>query len=491
MDRMARFLSGVGVLFFSAILACGARGQAIDWVADVADVPLERGAGSARLDGMGGLVLAIPDEGRELNLRDYGGNLAGILWDSDASRVDLWYRAADDVGDLRNAQRTRTRNRTELGESGTTLSWLVNPRRLFGAEVALERLGQQVEGSDRSVVRNPTWNVFGAQQYGSFVLAGGVGFIRDDQSLRTGDVFGIMHNSSGTRYVGAVAYRRSPFVAGLGVERQVNTITGASHDESRFHEDELTWKRPVGIYTGSLHWEPGEKIKGSFRGQTSRIDGREEARISWSDRMPDNPGRTNLLITVGTFEEEVRRNVVGSRWESRPFDLLHLGAEWESGQIKEVVTEGGNFKGSRRAEDSKRSWTRLGLGGGYELAGGRLQVGADGWYTRRTSEQRLIGGKSKVTGRTVELRAGAEWFVAGSLALRGGAARTAADSDVDQPRTLLAGNGFALGMGYLPHGGLYQIDAAFRYRSLNPDYEGEPSQEESGTAFNLSARFLF
>ena len=199
--------------------------------------------------------------------------------------------------------------------------------------------------------------------------------------------------------------------------------------------------------------------------------------------MPDNPGRKNFLITVGTFEEEVRRNVIGSRWESEPFDLLHLGVSWESGQIKEVVTEGGNFKGSRRAEDSKRSWTRLGAGGGYALAAGRVNVGTDGWYTSRTSEERLIGGQSKVTGRTVELRAGAEWLVTGALALRGGLVRTAADSDTDQPRTLLVGNGFTLGIGYLPQGGLYQLDAAFRYRSLDPDYDGEPSREESGTGF--------
>ena len=75
--------------------------------------------------------------------------------------------------------------------------------------------------------------------------------------------------------------------------------------------------------------------------------------------------------------------------------------------------------------------------------------------------------------------------------MRGGVTRTALDQDVDQPMTLLTGNGFALGVGYMPHGGLYQLDAAFRYRSLDPDYQGEPSQELSGTAFGLSARFLF
>ncbi len=491
MERKAWFLSGAALLLFSVALAGGTQGQAIDWAADVSDVTLERGPGSARLEGMGGLLLGIPDEGRELNLHDYGRNLSGILWDSDASRMDLWYRASDAVVDLRDAQRTRTRSRSELGESGTTLYWRVSPRRLLGADVALERLGDQTERSDRSLVRNPSWDAFGMQQFGSFVLGGEIGFTRDDQSLRTEDVFAITHGSSGTRYVGAVAYRRRPIVAGLQVERQANTITGASHDESRFHEDEMTWKRPVGIYSATVIWQPSEKISGALRGEVQRVDAREEARISWSDRMPDNPGRATFLLDVGTFEEKVRRNVVGSRWEVHPVELLQLGAEWESGQVKEDVTEGENFKGSRRAENSKRSWTRLGVGGGYELAGGRLHVGADGWYLRKTDEQGLVGGKSKATGRTVDFRAGAEWFVASSIALRGGFTRTAADSNVDQPETLLAGNGFALGIGYLPRGGLYQIDAAFRQRRLNPDYQGDPSREESGTAISLGARFLF
>jgi predicted porin len=491
MDRKAWFLSGTVVLLLSSVLASVSMGQAIDWAADVSDVTLERGPGSVRLQGMGGLLLGIPDEGRELNLHDYGRNLSGLLWDCDASRMDLWYRSSDAVVDLRDAQRTRTRSRSELGESGTTLYWRVNPRRLLGAEAALERLGDQIERSDRSLIRNPAVITFGVQQFGSFVVGGGIGFSQDDQSLRTEDVFGIIHNSSGTRYVGSMAYRRSQIVAGLQIERQSNTITGASHDESHFHEDELTWKRPVGIYSASVVWQPNEVISGALRGEVQRIDAREEAQISWSDRMPDNPGRANFLADVGTFEEKVRRNVFGSRWEARPVEPLCLGAEWESGQETEDVTEGENFKGSRRAEDSKRNWTQFGVGGGYQLADGKLHVGADGWYLRKTDEQGVVGGKSKATGRTVELRAGAEWFVAGSLALRGGFTRTATDSNVDQPRTLLAGNGFALGIGFLPRGGLYQIDAAFRQRSLNPDYQGEPSREESGTAFSLGARFLF
>jgi hypothetical protein len=492
MERKHTILLGLMGLFLAALApGGGAYGQAIDWMADVDGILLERGPASTRLNGMGGLLLAIPDEGRELNLYDYGRNLAGSLWDGDASRAELWYRTDNAVVDLRDEQSVRTRTRTELIEAGSTFFWRVNPRRLLGAGLADERLGDRVERGDRSLVRNPTWSAFGVQQFGRFALGGRIGVARDEQSLKTADVFGIEHSSTGTRYVGAVAYDRDPLLVGLQIERQVNTIDGASHDESRFHEDEMTWKRPVGIYSGAVVWHPLEVVTGAFRGEVRRIDAREEARISWSDRMPDNPGRANLLLKVGTFEEEVRRSAFGSRWEVNPVELLRLGAEWESGQLRQTVTEGENFKGSRRGEDSKTNWTRLGAGAGYVLAGGKVQVGADGWYYRKTDEESLIGGKSKITGRTVELRTGAEWFVLDALALRAGFSRTAADADVDQPRTLLVGNGFALGIGYLPRGGLYQIDAAIQHGALDPDYQGVPSREESATVMSMGVRFLF
>jgi hypothetical protein len=490
MDRKGWFLSGLLTCLSVMPLSGVAQGQAIDWRADALDVALERGQGTARLDGMGELLLSVADEERELNLHDYGRNLAGTLWDADASRIDLWFRSTDHVIDDRDAQRTRTRTRVETGEFGTSFDWRVNPKRMLGVDFAYERLGDDVERGDNSLIRNPNLAFFGMQQIGYFVLGGAIGLVNDSQSLNSSDIFAVRHKSSGTRYLGSMAYRRGPITAGLQIESQVNTIDGLSYDESKFHEDEMTWKRPVEVYSGSLFWEANQWITGSLRGEVKRIDAREDAQVSWSDRMPDNPGRAGVLLDVGTFEEKVSRSIVGSRWDVRPTDLLRLGVDAEIGQLDQEVNEGVNFKGSRRAQDSKRTWARLGMGGGYQLADGKLQIGADAWYLRANDEQSLAGQSPKIKDRTVELRLGAEWFVAEALALRGGYLRTAADSDLDQPQSLLKGNGLTLGVGYLPRGGLYQINAAFKVQSLTPDYQGEPSTEEANTAFSLAARFL-
>ena len=76
------------VLLAGADLPAGA--QAIDWHASGAGLSLSHQPGSARLEAMGGLEVAVRDEDRELNLLDYGRNICGYLTDSDYRRWDFW-----------------------------------------------------------------------------------------------------------------------------------------------------------------------------------------------------------------------------------------------------------------------------------------------------------------------------------------------------------------------------------------------------------------
>ncbi len=492
MTRAFRCVSHLALLSLIGSFALStARAQAIDWLAESAGMSLERDAGSSRLAGMGGLTLTIPDEGRELNLSDYGRNLAGVLWDSDASRGDFWYRSDERVLDDRDASRTRTRNRAQVTEAGTFLTWRHTQKRVLGVEYAFEQLSTSIERGDRSQSNGPTWGGLVGQQFGRFVLSGAIRFLSDDQNLTTANVFGIRHQGTGVHYVGAIGYDRRAIQAAVQAERKVNTIDGVSREESRFHEDELTWKRPASVYSGVLVWSPLEAVRGAVRGQLERIDGRQEVKISWSDRMPDNPGRTNFSATTGAFDEKIRGSQAGTRWDVRPTDAVHLGLEGEIRQVDTDVTEGVNYKGSRRAEDATDRWTRLGGGIGYELLSGKARVGAEGWYGRHSREDRDVLGSVEVVARSAELRTGAEWFLSEAVALRAGFVRSAVDDDVDRGNTLRVGNGVTFGLGYLPRGGLYQLDAALRIQSLDPDYEGDPSLEESRTTLNVGARFLF
>jgi hypothetical protein len=154
------------------------------------------------------------------------------------------------------------------------------------------------------------------------------------------------------------------------------------------------------------------------------------------------------------------------------------------------VTEGHNFKGSRRQLDSEREETRARAGGSYVLRDGRLRLGVEGSFARRVREETRQSGSTDVTSRVVCLHTGAEFFVTDAIALRGGWIRIARDDDLDAPRTLVVGNAWTVGGGYLPRGGLVQLDVSLRIQDLNPDYDGNPSLEESEIDLSMTARFL-
>ncbi len=467
-----------------------ARGQAIDWLADEAGIVMTRGPGSPRLGGMGGIQIAIPDEGNELNLSDYGRNLSGLLWDSDGRRSEFWLRSIEWTDDLYDPDGERVRTRDGLFEAGGQLTWRMQGRRLLGVDYSFDDLDRSVERGDEGRIRGPWWGAFVGQSIGRFTVSGALHFTADNQDLQTEDVFAIRHYSSGVRYTGAVAYRTGSLTVGLQGQHQVNTIKGVSRDESRFHEDDLNWARPVETYDGTVLWNPSPRLRGAIRARSVRIDGRQDAGISWSDRMPDNPGRENFRTEVGTFDEAGTGYDIGSRWEVSPFGRWYVAAEGEVGGKKCDVEEGSNFKGSRRAEQSKDRLARAVLGSSYPLFDEELRIGLEGGFLRSIHEESDREGTQEVTSREWVLRTGIEWFANERIALRGGFLRIARDSDVDAPRTLSIGNGFTVGGGYFPRGGLFQIDAEMRFEDLDPDYEGNPRRGQSRFSFSFGARFL-
>lgn len=489
--RLARFgAEWIAVLALSCAVSGAGWAQSVDYLAQEAGLALDRTPASARLEGMGGLTIAVADEGRELNLSDYGRNLAGWLPDREGRRSDLWFRSIDRAVDVRNERNVRTRTRTGLVETGAIASWSSGSKRLLGAEYAYERLETAVERGERSRDRGPQWGGFGNQRLGPLVVGGAVHFSSDAQHLTTTNPFGISHDGSGVRYTGALAYFRGNLAVGAQVERQVNTILGYGHEVSRFHEDELTWKRPVGIYSAVATFSPAALLRGAVRASLLRIDGRQDVDVSWDYRMPDNPGRANYRALVGAFEEEVRGGEIGSRWDADLTGSMRASIDGEIGWTSDLVTEGVNYKGSRRALDRDRGWTRLVGGLGYALASGRGRGGVEGSFLRTKTEDRVDGGVEEISERRLEVRAGAEYYLRDDIALRAGYARTVDDRDLDAPRTLHTGSAVTIGLGLMPRGGLFQIDALLRYGSLAPDYGGAPNREEEATSLGLGARFL-
>ena len=206
--------------------------------------------------------------------------------------------------------------------------------------------------------------------------------------------------------------------------------------------------------------------------------------------MPDNPSRTNYLQEAATFKETVDFSEIGTRWEVMAAEGIRLGAEVEWEALEDEVIEEKNYKGSRRAGDTRDEFIAAAGGASYETSDRRLRIGAEGWYLEGQFEDSQIGTVVQTDRRQVELRTGVEYFVNDMFAFRGGFQRIASDSDLDREGSLQVGNGYSFGVGYIARGGLLQIDATIRLINLDPDYQGYPNSEDAQTAFALGARFL-
>jgi hypothetical protein len=467
-----------------------AGAQAIDWFASQAGLTLSHQPGSARLEAMGGLGVSVRDEDRELNLLDYGQNICGYLTDSDYRRWDFWQNSSSYLHDERDGAGVRTRTRSTLSEAGGRMSWRSGTSRVVGGDLVYDEWHNSLERGPTSKVRGPMWGLFAAQKVDRLTLGGAIRMSSDNEDVRSESVFAIRHESSGARGIGGLALDLGTLQLGAQAEIQSNTIRGLSRDESRFHEDKLTWKRPTEIYDLSAFWTPIEALTGAVRARLTRLDGREEVKISWSDRMPSNPSRSNFLDRTGTFKETVDGTEIGTRWEAIPFEGFQVGARFDWFEATDDVVEGKNYKGSRRAGHTSETDLTGAGGASYETGDGKFRVGAEGWIRNRESKERQIEADVVTKARQAEFRSGAEYYVSDWLAVRGGFQRVAFDSDRDRPRTLQVGNGYTLGVGYVARGGLYQIDAAIRVMNLDPDYSGYPNTEDSRTSITLGARFL-
>ncbi len=439
---------------------------------------------------MGGLEVSVADEDRELNLLDYGRNVCGFLTDSDYRRWELWQATNRSVRDIRDASGARTRTRTDLSEIGGRMAWRNEGTRVLGADFVFDDLRSSLERGPNTKIRGPMSGIFAAQKVSTLTVGGSIHLISDNEDLRSESVFAIRHESSGVRGAGAIALDLGSLLLGAQIESQSNTIRGLSRDESRFHEDKLTWKRPSKVYDLSAFWTPTEMLTGAVHARIVQLDGREEVKISWSDRMPDNPSRSNFLERTGTFKETRDGTEIGTRWEAVPIDRVRVGARLDRSKIDDTVIEGKNYKGSRRAQDTSNELLIGGGGASYETADGRFRLGAEGWYTTLDAKAKGIEEAIQTKSRQIEFRTGGEYFVRDRFALRGGFQRIAFDSDRDQPRTLEVGNGYTLGVGYVARGGLYQLDAAIRVLNMDPDYSGFPNREDARTSITLGARFL-
>jgi hypothetical protein len=449
------------------------------------DTQLLEPSPSARLMGMGGLALAVVDASSEINLRDYAGNVAGILDDSDGWVAETW------LGNhLQTAERDAFSAERRFGHAGLHVVQR-SEKRALGVEVDWTYLETRDVPGDWSRVRGPMISGIVNQRIGRFTLGVMLGSESENESRESSDFFNIRHEQN--RFVGRVGLQAYAVGCVFGAEWQFKRgdVQGKSVDAARFHEDSYSWSQPDDRFCIAAVLPLRNSIEGALRVRIMDRQGSEQVDISWSGDSPENPSRENYFDSAITFREEDAALEIASRWRFHLKPGTILGAEVSYRDWDMLVTEGVNFKGSREAGRWKDEAFSAGVGLSHLMLHERLLAAVEvrARQGEWSAEDQLSS--SAATSRALCLGLAAEYFVGEAIAIRAGVSGGTYDQDIDAPLTMRVCRTGSAGMSWLPRGGLVQIHGAIRYTRWEPsDAEAVDLETEDETSYTVSLRLL-
>jgi len=444
---------------------------------------------SIRLEGLGGMHLGILDEGNELNAHDFGGSVSGVLEDADGWTIDGW--GGSDRLALEQGPHSFERG---FGHSGLQVIKRA-PRRALGLDANWSFWDAPNAAWTEGKVSGPRISALLNQQIGRFTLGGAVGLESEEERRDVEDFFAIQHKQD--RVVGQLGgqVRLDELMTGLQAgatwDFDRGDIEGKSEDPARFHQDDYTWSSPGDRFSVFLLMRGTGALEGGVRASYLSRDGSERVLVSWSDRSPRNPSRTNYRDEAVTFWEK------GSDWQASTCWRWHMNSAtilgFEAGfrQFEHEVEEGINYKGSLRAGRTERKTFSAGFGASRLLLQDRLLAAAEAHGILGTRQWDDDGTPLEADERDVQAAIGLEYFAARSVVLRGAVYSGTEDEDVDAPLSMNKVSGVSAGASWLPRGGTIQFHAALRYERISRDAPEALSLEKgNGLGYSIGMRLL-
>ncbi len=495
-----RFSPGLVVAAIVALaLGVPVRGAAqySTLLAERSGVPLPSSVSTLRLDSMGGLLLVVPDENTEYNLIDFAGNPAGIAADKDRWSLDSWFGRWKNSTDFNSTfagsgVRQRAAIQQDFGVSEAI--YRSGGRFAIGGGVQWAGHRASIRYGDERRSRGPAMRGVVAYRVADFDFGLDVLGWSDNEDLVTTDVFAVRHRTNAWLTTLGVGSDLLGLRLGAQARFDAVTIRGKSRDAAGFHQDDFEWRRPTTNARLTLllpRRSPEQRLEVGVNIDLLSRNGTEEAEISWSDRFPDNPSRFGYERLVPTFDEQEQGSGVSGRARFAVSPLLHIAASGSVEEFTSEVVEAVNFVGSRRAEDLEQTRTTLRGGVGYLFPSRVLQVGVEAGFRSGNDRRILARSTSDVDQRSVDAAVGVEWLIRPELALRGGYQRAGIDEDLDLPESYRTANGFTFGVGYLPRGGIFSLDAGMRVRNERPSESTGVNRRTDLFDFALATRFLF
>ena len=425
------------------------------------------GVGTSRLDGMG-LRLAAADENNEANLFDLGDNPAGLLADRDAWSLDTRWTHQE-----RYESDPRTRGFNYNGNTYSAFAGFRHAGRLAiggGYEFLDGRLRDRsnpITRFSQNTLRMVYNQNFGRLDAGLELRVGS-----ESEDVRNAHQdYLIEHKTSAMIGIAGAAYHLHDYVtvAARGALDR-SSVDGVSRSDQ--HEDDLAWDRPSGSAEAQL-FVSHPRLDGGLVFGREKGAGEEILSAAWSPLFRFNPTNYFVRFESRTFTDEHTTDYFRTKWEARLIpDRVGLAASFRRGASDYMVRSDPVVVGSREASDQSLTQSEFGLGGHMLFLNQRLMLGAEYFRGGQKLEDRnILTGYTEETS-TNSLNLGGEYLMLENLAARAGwGLRTQKNDDGlvagpapdyrARPQGTFDETTASVGLGYIPRGGILQVDAAW------------------------------
>jgi hypothetical protein len=501
-----------------------ARAQLIGAWSFTSGIRYDRTLPSARLEALGGMREAVPDENNEIHLLDFAGNLVGHLDDKPGSHLDAF------TGPRGWADRTTPQALDQdfrVFPSGIRVNLVPESREALGGSVEYvvgsgallvnRTLRQQfplpvenpLTGSaDGSLVtsdlRSPAFTVHYVRELPAGLAAGvEAGYLSENEGRSGGAVYQIDHDASEWSIRGSLAHRAfahlgplEDWVVGMSGRSAQTNIDGFSIDD--VHNDVFTWDRPSVGASVHLLGRVGPAVKGGLDFRYDSFEGHESVDLNWSPQFALNPTEAPIRLSLASFEEGFRGRGFRTRWQLRPAGARTAwGAGFVARRDEFWQLPAKNVNSFMTAKSERLTeWLATG-GGSYFLPAGRgLLAGelAYGWSDR---DDRISSPASRVGASRLEAGVGAEFAPALPVVLRAGYRLVFDDGnrDSEAPEDEFTTQRVALGGGWRSEDARLMLDLGIVYDFVEPEGKavggGDGLERQDRRALTLQFRTLF
>jgi hypothetical protein len=477
---------------------------------------------SARLDGFGGMRVAVADENNQIHLFDFAGNVTGLLSDKPGSHIDFHTGTREwkdlttvDLGDehfrsLPTFIRVNLSPRRGTVFGGTAglvdadAALLVTPGLRDVYQLPLEDAPDARIENDvfDAGLQSPAFSAHYARRLAERLALGFQWAYRHESEKKgTTSLYKIEHVASTHELQIGLAY--DLLQVGRGAGPVTGLVLGATGHASRtqidgtskdaLHNDSLDWERPgIGASVHAIADLAGG-MKAGLDFRYGSFEGQETVSMNWSPLFFLNPTEQPIELQRATFEEGRRFKGMLARWEMRPEGRpLMLGAAFEAyqdeyWQLPETTVES-YVEGKILRETA---WEAVG-GASWLLPEGRGLVAGELAYGLADLDQAISRPTVTMPTAALEMGVGAEYYPFLRIGLRGGYRRLTFDGDRDSDAAGLetTTDRMAVGTTFRTPDGIWQIDAGFNYDWVSEDTDDPAVEDGTRSRFTLQVRWL-